>query len=102
MTTKVPKRRWQKAWQTVGRFLSGFAALESYINEVFVRLYNLEQSAFISLVMIGRLSFQEKLELINLGLRYVDRKKREEGVTNVWMHNAWKKLQTKVHDLQNI
>jgi len=96
MMTKVSKRRREKAWQTVGKFLCGFATLESYINEVFVRLYNLEQSAFISLVMIGRLTFQEKLELINLGLKYSDRKNREDGVQDVWMH------QQVVHDLQNV
>jgi hypothetical protein len=100
---KGVKRKWEKAWQTVGRFLCEFAVLESNINEVFLRLYNLEQcSAFITLVMTGRLSFQEKLELINLAFRYVDRKKREDGVHNVSMHNAWKQLQTRVHDLQNI
>jgi hypothetical protein len=50
MTTNS-KRKWEKAWQTVGRFLSGFAALEGFINDVFVELYNLEQSsAFMTLV----------------------------------------------------
>src|SRR4029077_6588064 len=49
MTTNS-KRKWEKAWQTVGRFLSGFAALEGLINDVFVELYNLEQSsAFMTL-----------------------------------------------------
>ena len=102
MTSKVSKRRWEKAWQTVGRFLRGFATVESYINEIFVQLYNLDQSAFIALVMIGRLSFQEKLELIGLGLKYADRKERQEGEHNIGVHKGWKKLQNEVHDLQNI
>jgi hypothetical protein len=57
----------KKAWAYVGRFLWGFAVVESVINEIFIKLFNLKGA---SLIFLGSpsLDLRKKLELIRIVL----------------------------------
>jgi hypothetical protein len=68
------------AWWHVGRFFYEFALLESSVNEAFEVLFNMSYNATLYLLFASRLGFDERLELIKLGLR---RKKEKKGVNKV-------------------
>ncbi len=56
----------EKAWAYVGRFLWGFALVESVINEIFITLFNLKGAG---LIFLGSsLDLRKKLELIRIVL----------------------------------
>jgi hypothetical protein len=55
----------KKCWTYIGRFLWHFGIIESWVNEIFLGLYDLEQVAFL---FIGQIDTRKKLRLIDAGL----------------------------------
>jgi hypothetical protein len=60
----------ERAWRYVGRFMWGFAIVESDVNEIFVELFNLNAGA--ALMFIPNLDLRKKLKLISVGLKDQD------------------------------
>jgi hypothetical protein len=58
----------ERAWKYVGRFLWGFAMIESSANQIFEELFNLSAGA--TLIFLGNLDFRKKLMLIDVGLKH--------------------------------
>ena len=56
----------ERAWRYIGRFLCGFSFVESAVNELFSKLFNLGAGA--SLLCVGSLDLRRKLKLIEVGL----------------------------------
>ena len=65
----VSDQELSSAWWHVGRFFYEFAILESSVNEAFEVLFNMRYNATLYQLIASRLSFDERLELITLGLR---------------------------------
>jgi len=57
--------QYEKCWTYIGRFLWHFGIIESWVNEIFPELYDLEQVAFL---FIGQIDTLKKLRLIDAGL----------------------------------
>jgi hypothetical protein len=58
----------EHVWRYVGRFMWTFAIVESYVDEIFVQLFNLNASA--TLMILNKLIISKKLELIELALKH--------------------------------
>src|ERR1700751_3124425 len=65
----VSEEELSTAWWNVGRFFYRFALLETSVNESFAVLFNMGYNATLYLLFASRLGFNERLELIQLGLR---------------------------------
>lgn len=77
-------------WAYIGRFMWGFAILESAVNEIFVQLFNLSAGA--SLIFIGNLDFRKKLQLVDVGLK-------DQGIDK---HREALKRLHKLTDIRNV
>jgi len=84
--TEAPSREYEKCWTYIGRFLWQFGIIESFVNEIFVELYDLENVAF---PFVGLIDTRKKLTLIDEGLK-------EKGSVD------HKRLIERVHDLHNL
>ena len=56
----------KKPWEYVGEFIWNFGTIESYINEIFLRLFDLERVRFI---FIGLIDTRKKIALIKEGFK---------------------------------
>jgi hypothetical protein len=65
----VSEQELSTAWWHVGRFFYGFALLETSVNEAFEVLFNMSYNTTLYLLFASRLGLNERLELIQLGLR---------------------------------
>jgi hypothetical protein len=67
-TSKQWKSVHQKGWSYIGRFMWGFAIVESCIDSIFEELFNLNAAAM--LMFVGNLDLRKKLDLVALGLKH--------------------------------
>ncbi len=58
------KSKGKKPWEYVGEFIWHFGTIESYINEIFLSLFDLERVSF---MFIGLIDTRKKLQLIKIG-----------------------------------
>jgi hypothetical protein len=65
----VPSQEYNTVWWHVGRFLYEFALLETSINEAFEVLFNMRCNATLYNLLVPRLGFMDKVELIKEGLK---------------------------------
>jgi hypothetical protein len=62
--TKGTGSKSKKPWEYIGEFIWWFGAIESHINEIFVKLFDLERAAF---MFMGLIDTRRKLQLIKIG-----------------------------------
>ncbi len=78
-----------KCWTRIGRFFWIFGTIESWINEIFLALYELERVPF---PFIGMIDTRKKIRLVEEGLH-------EKGDTK---HNTLLKQVHELHTLRNV
>jgi hypothetical protein len=75
----------EKCWTYIGRFLWQFGIIESYVSEIFLLLYDLEN---VSWPFIGLIDTRKKLQLIHAGLLEQGRKDHKRVLDDVHeLHN---------------
>jgi hypothetical protein len=62
------KSKGKKPWEYIGEFVWNFGTIESYINEIFLQLFDLERVRF---MFIGLIDTRKKLHLIEIGFEHV-------------------------------
>ena len=69
MVTRQKRRTNKKPWDYIGEFIWLFGTIESYINFIFLKLFDLEDVDF---MFIGLIDTRKKLELIESGFAAKD------------------------------
>jgi hypothetical protein len=79
----------EKAWRYVGRFLSGFAAIEGAVDRALCELFDLKRTLFF--LLAGNLDFRKKLSFIKVAM---ERQKIDGDKVLKLIH--------RLHDIRNL